>query len=140
MNKLQVFEINNKRIYIPISQYKIEAGFPSPASDYEEERLDINDIVVSNPNSTFYIRVKGNSMIDANIFDGDILVVDKSLDVQHGNIVIAVINNEFTVKRLYKKETIKLIPANLEFPEIIIKEDEELNIWGVVTYIIHKAK
>jgi len=138
---LQVFEITDKRIYIPLAQSKVLAGFPSPAESYEEPRLDINDIVVTQPEATFYVRVKGNSMIDAYIFDGDILVVDKSLEARHNDIVIAIVDGDFTVKRLYNKDKIiKLIPENLDYPEIILKDEQELNIWGVVSYIIHKTR
>jgi DNA polymerase V len=139
MTTLQIFEITGKRIYLPIASSTVSAGFPSPAVGYEETELDINDILVTNPAATFYVRVKGNSMLDANINDGDILVVDRSLEASHGKIVIAVIDGEFTVKTLYKKNgIIKLIPANSNYQEIILKNGQELNIWGVVAYTIHK--
>lgn len=139
MFKLQIFEITNKRIYLPVSSSKVEAGFPSPAQEYEEERLDINDLVVTNPSATFYVRVKGNSMVDANISEGDILVVDRSVTPIHGKIVIAVVDGDFTVKTLYNKDgVVKLVPANPDYPEIILKDEQELNIWGVVSYTIHK--
>ena len=140
MNKIEIFELTNKKIYLPVASAKVEAGFPSPAAEYEDAQLDINDIVVTNPAATFYVRVKGNSMIDANIHDGDILVVDRSMEAIHGKIVIAVVDGEFTVKTLYKKDgDIKLIPANPDYPEILIKDEQELEIWGVVSYIIYKA-
>ena len=140
MNKIQIFELTNKRIELPLVSSKVQAGFPSPAADYEETTLDINDIVVSNPAATFFVRVKGNSMIDANIKDGDILVVDKSIEATNGKIVIAVVDGEFTVKTLYNRDGIvKLIPANSNYPEITLKNEQELNIWGVVSYIIYKA-
>lgn len=139
-DKIGIFEITNKRIYIPVAVSKVQAGFPSPATEYEDEALDINDIVVSNPAATFYVRVKGNSMIDANICEGDILVVDRSIEATHGKIVIAVVDGDFTVKTLYLKDGIvKLIPANPEFPEIVLHDEQELDIWGVVSFIIHKA-
>ena len=138
--ELEIFNVTNKRVYIPLFQ-KIEAGFPSPADGYEEERLDINDLVVTHPDATFFVRVKGESMIDANINDGDILVVDRSLNHKHNDIVIAVVDGNFTVKTLYTKDgIIKLVPANPAFPEIILNNNKELNIWGVVSYIIHKAR
>ncbi|HMT03762.1 MAG TPA: translesion error-prone DNA polymerase V autoproteolytic subunit [Burkholderiales bacterium] len=138
---MQIFTVTDKKIYIPFVISKINAGFPSPAEGYEECRLDINDIVITHPDTTFYVKVKGESMIDANIRDGDILVVDKSVEPRHNSIVIAIVNNQFTVKTLYcKNEVIKLIPANPNFPEICFKGEEELNIWGVVKYIIHKAE
>jgi DNA polymerase V len=141
MSKITIFEITDKKIYLPFAESKVVAGFPSPAIGYEEERLDINDIVVTNPVTTFYVRVKGNSMVDANIKDGDILVVDRSLDARHNDIVIAVIDGDFTVKTLFDKDgVIKLVPANSEYPEIIIKNEQELSIWGVVSYIIFKTR
>ena len=137
MKKYQIVEITSKRIYLPISQAKVTAGFPSPATEYEEDRLDINDIVVTNPAATFYVRVKGNSMIDAKIHDGDILVVDKSLEARHNDIIIAVVDGDFTVKTLYvKDDVVKLVPANPEYPDIVFKNGQELNVWGVVSYII----
>lgn len=140
MPKIQIFELTDKRIYLPVAQSKITAGFPSPATEYEEDSLDINDIVVTNPTATFYVRVKGNSMIDANIKDGDILVVDKSIEATHGKIIIAVVDGEFTVKTLYNKGGIvKLVPSNPDFPDIVLKNEQELNVWGVVSYIIYKA-
>ncbi len=140
MKNVQLFEITPKRIYLPIAQHSIPAGFPSPATEYEEDRLDINDLVVLNPNATFFMRVKGNSMLDANIRDGDILVVDPSIEAVHGHIVVAVIDGEFTVKTLYCKDKIvKLVPENADYPEIVLKNEQELNIWGVVSHIIYKA-
>ena len=124
-----------------MSQANVTAGFPSPATEYEDDRLDINDIVVTNPAATFYVRVKGNSMIDANIHDGDILVVDKSLEARHNDIIIAVVDGDFTVKTLYvKDDLVKLMPANPEYPEITLKHEQELNVWGVVSYIIYKTR
>ncbi len=138
--QIEIFELTNKRIYLPVAQSKVPAGFPSPATEYEEDSLDINDIVVTNPSATFYVRVKGNSMIDANIHEGDILVVDKSIEATHGKIVIAVIDGEFTVKTLYNKDgVVKLVPSNPDFPDIVLKNEQELNVWGVVSYIIYKA-
>lgn len=141
MSKHQIFELTSKRIYLPLAESKITAGFPTPVTEYNEERLDINDIVATNPHATFYVRVSGSSMVDANIKDGDILVVDKSLEAKHNDIVIAVVDGEFTVKTLYHKDgTIKLMPANPEFPEIVLQNEQELNIWGVVSYTIHKNR
>ena len=140
MTKLQIFELTDKRIYLPIAGNKVQAGFPSPAAEYEEDRLDINDIVVTNPTATFYVRVKGDSMADANINQDDILVVDRSIEATHGKVVIAVIDGEFTVKTLHSKDgIIKLIPANPDYPEIILKNGQELKVWGVVKYVIHKV-
>lgn len=140
MKNTTIYQIENKKlITIPLVTDKVVAGFPSPAQGYEEDRIDINDILVTNPTATFYVRVKGNSMIDANINEGDILVVDRSIEAIHGSVIIAVIDGEFTVKTLYHKDGIvKLIPANPEYPEIMLKDTQELNVWGVVSYAIKK--
>jgi len=122
---LEIFKVTNKKVFLPFAGSKITAGFPSPAAEDEEKRLDINDIVVTHPDATFYIRVKGNSMIDANINDGDILVIDRSLEARHNDIVVAIIDGDFTVKTLYLKNNIvKLLPANPEYPEIILKNEQ----------------
>ena len=140
MKKLKIFN-NIKKKYLPMSDISVHAGFPSPAEGYEEERIDINDIIITNPPSTFYVRVKGNSMINANIHDGDILVIDKSLEAKHDDIVIAVVDGCFTVKTLFKQDNIlKLTPANDDFPDILFSEGQELQIWGVVCYIIYKVR
>ena len=140
MKNTKIYQIENKKlITIPLVTDKVAAGFPSPAQGYEEDRIDISDILITNPTATFYVRVKGNSMLDANINEGDILVVDRSLEAVHGSVIIAVIDGEFTVKTLYHKDGIvKLVPANSEYPEIILKDTQELNVWGVVSYAIKK--
>jgi len=123
---------------IPSVSCGVQAGFPSPAEDYIEKTLDINELVVEHPAATFFVRVVGDSMQDAGIFSGDILVVDRSLQAQSGKIVIAVLNGEFTVKRLkISSEGIYLMPENEKYPPI--KVAEECSIWGVVSYVIHKT-
>ena len=140
MQNIQIYEISNNKISMPLASSTVQAGFPSPAIGYEEERIDLAEALITNPASTFCVRVRGNSMIDANIFDGDLLMVDRSIDAVHGKVVIAVVDGDFTVKTLYIKDgVVKLVPANSEYPEIILNNDQELNVWGVVNYIIHKA-
>lgn len=137
----QIYELSDNQLIIPMAASKVQAGFPSPADGYEEERIDLADILVTNKASTYCVRVKGNSMVDANIYEDDVLVVDKSLEATHGKIVIAVVDGEFTVKTLHIiNNEVKLIPANPEYPEIVLNSEQELNIWGVVSYIIHKTK
>jgi len=103
--------------------------------------LTLNSSIATKKASSYCVRIKGNSIIDANIFAENVLVVDKSLEPTHGKIVIAVVDGDFTVKKLHLKGgQVKLIPANHEYPEIILNSEQELNIWGVVSYIIHKAK
>lgn len=116
---------------------KTPAGFPSPAEDLAVNRIDIGAILVKNPTATYYMCVKGNSMTDAGIDDGDHLIVDRSVTPRHNHIVIAEINGDVTVKRLFKKNgIIKLRAENVTFPDIVPSAGQEWSIWGVVTYII----
>ena len=125
---------------LPISTSTVSAGFPSPAEDFVEEYLDVSKRIVKNPASTFLVKAKGDSMIEKGIHDGDILVVDKSLDAQNNCIIVAYIDGEFTVKRFVKeKYNIILYPANNNYEPIIITEDNDFLIWGVVTYVLHKC-
>ena len=125
---------------IPAFLVGVQAGFPSPADDYIEKQLDLNDLVVKHPTATFFVRVEGNSMRDAGILPGDIIVVDRSLEAAHDKIVVAVINSEFTVKRIkITPKGICLASENPAFPNIEISPECEFQVWGVVTYIIHKA-
>ena len=113
------------------------AGFPSPADDHIERRLDLNDLLISDKASTFLVRAKGDSMIKAGIHDGDMLVVDRSVDASDGRVIIAVVDGNFTVKRLRRKSTrVWLEAANEKFAPIEIT-DEEAVVWGVVTNSIH---
>jgi len=121
------------RLPLPIDTVKVSAGFPSPAADYEESRLDINEYLVRNPVSTFFFPVQGDSMVGAEIHDGDILVVDKSVRACHGHIVIAFIDGQRLVKRLYNRAgRVALLAENPCYPPLEIKEGMELLVWGVV--------
>jgi DNA polymerase V len=118
---------------LPFDGVKISAGFPSPAADYEDKRLDINDYLVRNPVSTFFFPVQGDSMEGAEIFEGDVLVVDKSVEAQHGHIVVAFVNGERLVKRLHcRNGKVALVAENPKHPPLIIREGVELTVWGVV--------
>lgn len=124
---------------LPIFAAKISAGFPSPADDYMEGKLDLNKYLIKHPAASFFIRVIGDSMINAGIFDGDLLIVDRSLEALSGKIVIAVIDGDLTVKRLLKKQDkIYLAAENPNYSDIEIKDESSLHIWGVVTNVIHK--
>ncbi|GAB4321198.1 MAG: hypothetical protein Kow00127_13560 [Bacteroidales bacterium] len=124
---------------VSVSATPVEAGFPSPAEEYMEQPLDMNELLVQNSEATFMVRVSGRSMEDAGIFDGDILVVDKSVKALPGHIVVAVYNGEFTVKRLKKRGTsIILAPENPEFPDIVVEPEADFRIWGVVRWALHK--
>jgi len=117
----------------------ISAGFPSPAEDYLDKKLDLNEYLIRNPSATFLVKVNGNSMINAGINNGDILIVDRSQEPADGKVVIGVINGEFTVKRIHKKgKRLFLAPENDSFQPIEITEDTDFKIWGVVVYTIHK--
>lgn len=121
------------RQYFPMDIVRVSAGFPSPAQDYEEQRLDINEYLVRNPVSTFFFPVRGDSMEGADIFDGDILVVDKSIAPAHGHVVIAFVNGERLVKRLYRREgRVALMAENPAYPTLEIQDGMELVLWGVV--------
>jgi DNA polymerase V len=126
---------------LPLAATGISAGFPSPAEDHLELKLDLNRALVRHPNATFYGRVKGSSMIDAGIEEGDILVIDKSLDPKEGDVAVCFLDGEFTVKRISRREDgLYLMPANEEFSPIRIAEESEFRVWGIVTYVIHKAR
>ena len=130
------FESN---IRIPFIKEGISAGFPSPAVDFKEDDIDLNKELCKNPLATFYIKVNGNSMIDAGINDKDILIVDRSLEPQDNKIAVCLIDGEFTVKRLkIDKNGIFLLPENKEFQPIKVTVENELVIWGIVTYVIKK--
>lgn len=122
----------------------IRAGFPSPAEDYMNESLDFNRDLIKHPEATFYGQVEGDSMINAGICDGDIAVIDRSIEAEHGDVVIGYIDKEFTVKFLdltHKKDGwIELKPANESFKPIRIDEDSNFRVWGVVIYTIKKWK
>ena len=123
---------------LPLFLSGVSAGFPSPADDYLDRKLDLNEYLIKNPAATFFMRVAGDSMTGAGINDNDILVVDRSLEPSSNDIVIAVINGELTVKRLVKKqESWQLIAENPAFPPLEINDETPLEIWGVVTYAIH---
>jgi DNA polymerase V len=125
---------------IPSFDSTVPAGFPSPAEDYMEKRLDLNDLIVRHPNATFYVKVQGDSMRDAGIHSGDTLVVDRSLEPAHGKIVVAIYNGEFTVKRLLiGPKGITLAPENPAYPALDVSPEADFQVWGVVTYVIHKA-
>jgi len=129
-----------KEVKLPLFISKVPAGFPSPAEDYIEKYLDLNELLIKHPSATFFVKVSGNSMINAGIHDGDILVVDRALEPKNNDIVIAVIDGELTVKRLIiKNKKIYLYPENSNYKPIEVgSEERELIIWGVATYVIHK--
>ena len=123
---------------VPLISTSISAGFPSPADDYIEENIDLNEYLITNPFSTFFLRIKGNSMINSGIQDQDLIIVDKSITPKEGNIVIAMIDGEFTVKRLAKKNNELYLKAeNNNYPDFNFRNYNDIQIWGVVIYSIH---
>ena len=126
------------RLSLPLFTGKVAAGFPSPADDYVEKNLDLNELLVQKPAATFFVRAQGESMLGAGIHSNDILVVDRSLEVVPGKVVICAINGELTVKRLERvNEQWQLKAENPAFADIVIHDELELVIWGVVTNVIH---
>lgn len=125
----------------PLALCKVPAGFPSPARDYKGKSLDLNELMIRNTPATFFWNVSGYSMRDAGINDGDMVVVDRSIEAKNSSIVVADINGEITVKRLYKRgAVVELRSANPDYEPIRLKEDDQLTIWGVVTFVIRSFK
>ena len=137
---LDIFSPNNDcGMELPLSGERVAAGFPSPAEDYASTGLDLNRELIKNPASTFYARVSGLSMVDEGINDGDLLVIDKSIEPYDGCLAVCFIDGEFTLKRFEKhKEFGLLVPANKDFKPIKVTADNDFCIWGVVTYLIKK--
>lgn len=123
---------------LPLFTSKVPAGFPSPADDHLEASIDLNQLYIEHPAATFFVRVQGHSMKDAGIHNGDMLIVDRSLEAKSGSIVIAVISGELTLKRLVVEgQQVWLKPENAEFEPLLITEEMDLHIWGVVAHVIH---
>jgi DNA polymerase V len=123
---------------LPLYGSSVRAGVPTMADDHVEEHLSVNELLVKKPSATFFVRVQGDSMLNAGIHDGDLLVVDRSLPATHGKVVIAVVDTDLTVKRLDTKGPQMILRAeNPAFDDIIVGEEAEFGIWGVVTNVIH---
>ena len=138
-SKLEVFKpCLSKPQAFPLYSSKVSAGFPSPADDNLEKSLDLNSYLIKRPAATFFVRVNGDSMINAGINDNDILVVDRSVKPSHGKVIIAVLDGQMTVKRLYKRSSkIILMPENNLYKPIEIQDHMNMEIWGVVTSSVH---
>lgn len=125
---------------LPLAESEIKAGFPSPADDFMEDALDLNEHLIDHPSATFFVRVSGDSMVDAGIHDGDILIVDRALEPANGKVVIAVLDGQLSVKRLRKQNgNVSLEPENDDYGPLEITEENDLRIWGVVTRVIHSV-
>lgn len=137
VQEVQEFVAHGKQT-CPLYASSVKAGFPSPAEDYAEQHLDLNTHFIARPAATFFLRVSGDSMINVGIFNGDMLIVDRSLTPANGKIVIAAVNGELTVKRLSKTNAgIFLVAENDRYPPIELTESDHIQIWGVVVYTIH---
>lgn len=144
-----VKETKNFTFYTPDSSHSIEvpfveggitAGFPSPADDFKEVRISLDKTLIKNTDATFYARVKGQSMMGAGIDDGDLLIVDKSLEPQNNKIAVCFLDGEFTVKRLkVEKDAVYLVPENEDYKAIRVTKENQLIIWGIVTYVIKRV-
>lgn len=121
---------------LPLFAERVPCGFPSPAQDYIEDRLNLHNLLVSHPSATYFVRASGDSMLDAGIGEGDLLVIDRSLTAQHGDIVMASVNGEFTVKELQTFPMLRLLPRNRHYQPISFQDESELQIFGVVTSIV----
>ena len=123
---------------IPLMNSTVTAGFPSPADDHLDLPIDLNEYLVKHPAATFYVRVQGDSMEDSAIHQGDLLIVDRAKSHEMGSIVLAVLDGEFTVKKLIKKNgLLYLLSSNKAYKPIKIESDADFKVWGVVTYVIH---
>ena len=135
---MQCFTPSELRQVLPLPLFSdvVPCGFPSPAQDYVEARIDLNELMIQHPGATYFVKAAGDSMVDAGIEQGDLLVVDSACKVEHGSIVIAAIDGEFTVKRLQLHPTVMLKPENPAYKPIMIGDESSLDIFGVVTYIV----
>jgi DNA polymerase V len=135
-----IFEVEQKtKVVRPLFTCGVSAGFPSPADDHIDRKLDLNELLIQHPVATFFVRVAGDSMKDVGINDGDILVIDRSLEATSGKIVIAIVNGELTVKRFVQdNSSCQLVAANPDYPPVEITEDTDFSVWGVVTSVIHQ--
>ena len=129
-----------KQLDIQLFSDAVPAGFPSPATDYCERKLDLNELCIQHPAATYFVRAQGDSMIDVGIFPGDVIVVDRSISASHGDIVIASYNGELTVKRLETSPSTRLVPMNSQYNPLDIPEEVDLEIFGVATNVIHSLR
>jgi DNA polymerase V len=141
MNVIEVSRLKHEaKVKLPLILIRMQAGFPSPADDYIQERIDLNKKLILHPEATYLVRVMGDSMVGDRIHDGDYLIVDRALEVNNNDIVLAVLNREFTVKRLVKKTNRwYLVASNPKYLPFEIMPEMDFEIWGKVTYIFHPA-
>jgi DNA polymerase V len=142
MNIVELYQWTDvSHISIPYFSDGIKAGFPSPASEFPDKHLDLNEYLIQHPASTFFVKVIGDSMTGSNIHEGDILIVDRSLIPKNDDVIVAYLRGEFTVKKFLKEDPyVYLVPTNPAYKRIQIQADEDFVVWGVVTYVISKLK
>lgn len=142
MEELRIFKADVlSGLEVPFADDGVRAGFPSPAQDYMDLAIDLNRELVRHPESTFYARVAGDSMQDAQVREGDILVVDKALEAAEGDMAVCVLNGEFTLKFIERRrDGIYLVPANDSYAPVRVEAGDRFEVWGVVTYVIHKVR
>jgi DNA polymerase V len=133
--------VHATRISLPLFTSQVKAGFPSPAEEYIEAKLDLNSYLIPHPSSTYLVKIEGDSMIEAGIYSGDMAVVDRSLEPKHNDIVLAVVDGDITIKRLIRtKNKVSLCAENSSFAPIEFSHEQELTIWGVVVHTIRNLK
>lgn len=134
VSPLQPIPISEAPLLVLLLKNRVNAGFPSPAEDLGAQRIDLTQLLITHAQATYFLRASGHSMVDAGIFDNDILVVDRAIKARHNHIVVAVVDGDFTVKRLYQRAgRTKLKAANPTFADIVPKEGQTIEVWGVVT-------
>lgn len=144
MNSMQTLSVDPPTALVALKPavvteipHALSAGFPSPADDHASRRIDLNKVLIQHPQATFLMRVRGASMREAGIDEGDTLIVDRALKAAHGRVVVAVVDGDFTVKRLWKRgDNVKLQAANPAYPDIVPREGQTVEVWGVVTHVI----
>ena len=140
-NTIDIYSADTEtELALPLVEGGIVAGFPSPALDFVDASIDLNRHLIKHPSATFYGRVKGDSLKNAGITDGDLLVIDKSLEPTNGKIAVCYLDGEFTAKRIQiRKETVFLVPENEDYTPIRVDKDNDFMIWGIVTHVIKKV-
>lgn len=138
---LDFYQVEERTFYeLPFVEDGLFAGFPSPAEDHNMEAIDLTKELIRHPNTTFIARVVGDSMIDADIYEGDLIVVDRSLEFSHNDVAVCFINGEFNIKYVEKtpKGELYLVSANSRYPKMKVEPEDNFTLWGVVTYVIHR--
>jgi DNA polymerase V len=142
MSNIKVYRADTQTaVELPFADEGVRAGFPSPAQDFMSESIDLNRDLIIHSESTFYARVAGDSLKDANVADGDILVIDKSLEPRDGDMAVCLVEGDFTLKFIEKhKDFLLLRPANPDYEPIKVLPEQDFMVWGIVTYIVHKVR